>query len=69
MNSNSIIHKDVAKIILKVKDETGVINVGGKYQSVFDFVSNHQDVNKASGKNIALSLSLNIEKLKELTNE
>ena len=66
---NSIIHKDVAKIILKVKDETGVINVGGKYQSVFDFVSNHQDVNKASGKNIALSLSLNIEKLKELTNE
>ncbi len=66
---NSIIHKDVAKIILKVKDETGVINVGGKYQSVFDFVSNHQDVNKASGKNIAPSLSLNIEKLKELINE
>ena len=66
---NSIIHKDVAKIILKVKDETGVINVGGKYQSVFDFVSNHQDVSKASGKNIAPSLSLNIEKLKELINE
>lgn len=66
---NSIIHKDVAKIILKVKDETGVINVGGKYQSVFDFVSNHQDVNKASGKNIAPSLSLSIEKLKELINE
>ena len=66
---NSIIHKDVAKIILKVKDETGVINVGGKYQSVFDFVSNHQDVNKASGKNIAPSLSLNIKKLKELINE
>ena len=66
---NSIIHKDVAKIILKVKDETGVINVGGKYQSVFDFVSNHQDVSKASGKNIAPSLSLNIEKLKGLINE
>ena len=66
---NSIIHKDVAKIILKVKDETGVINVGGKYQSVFDFVSNHQDVSKASGKNIAPSLSLSIEKLKELINE
>ena len=66
---NSIIHTDVAKIILKVKGECGVINVGGKYQSVFDFVSEHQDVNKASGNNIAPSLELNTEKLMGLINE
>ena len=66
---NSIIHSDVAKIILKVKDECGVINVGGKYQSVFDFVSEHQDVNKASGNNIAPSLELNTEKLMGFINE
>ena len=66
---NSIIHKDVAEIILKVKDEIGIINVGGKSESVYDFVSKYQDVNKASGVNIAPSLSLNIEKLEKLINE
>ena len=66
---NSITHKDVANIILKVKDEVGIINVGGKYQSVYDFVSQHQDVNKASGVDIAPSLELNTKKLIGLINE
>lgn len=66
---NSIIHSDVAKIILKVKDEIGVINIGDKYQSVYNFVSQYQEVNKASGVNIAPSLSLNTEKLEKLINE
>ena len=66
---NSITHQDVAKIIVKVKDETGVINVGGKYQNVYDFVSQYQEVEKASGKNIAPSLSLNTKKLKNIINE
>ena len=43
---NSITHSDVAKIILKVKDESGVINIGGKYQSVYEFVSSYQKVSK-----------------------
>ena len=42
---NSITHEEVAGIILKLKDETGVINVGGEYKSVYDFVS--QFLNKA----------------------
>ena len=63
---NSITHQDVADIILKVKDDCGVINVGGEYQSVYDFVSQHQDVNKASGLDIAPSLELNTKKLKDL---
>ena len=66
---NSITHQDVADIILKVKDECGVINVGGEYQSVSNFVSQHQEVNVSSGVDIAPSLELNIERLKELTNE
>ena len=66
---NSITHKDVAEIILKVKDEIGVINIGGEYQSVYDFVSQHQSVKKSIGKDIAPSLSLNIEKLEKLINE
>ena len=68
MYRNSITHKDVANIILKVKDDVGIINVGGEYQSVYDFVSQHQNVNKASGVNISPSLELNIKKLKDIIN-
>ena len=66
---SSITHKDVADIILKVKDEVGVINVGGEYQSVYDFVSKHQDVDKSSGNDIAPSLELDTKKLMDLINE
>ncbi len=66
---SSITHKDVADIILKVKDEVGVINVGGEYQSVYDFVSKHQDVDKSSGDDIAPSLELDTKKLMDLLNE
>ena len=40
----SITHKDAAKLILKVKDETGIINIGGPVQTVYDFVKKYQDV-------------------------
>ena len=63
---NSITHKDVADIILKIKDEVGVINVGGKYQSVYDFVSNHQSIEKRNGLHIAPSLKLNTLKLENI---
>ena len=66
---NSITHKEVADIILKVRDEVGVINVGGEHQSVYEFVSQYQEVDTASGSKIAPSLQLNIEKLKGILNE
>ena len=66
---NSIIHKDVAKIILKVKDEAGIINVGGKYQSVYDFVSKHQSIESSSGSHIAPTLKLSTHKLMSIINE
>jgi dTDP-4-dehydrorhamnose reductase len=66
---SSITHKDVAGIILKVKDEVGTINVGGQYKSVYDFVSKHQNVKRASGSHITPSLNLNIDKLMDLIDE
>ena len=66
---SSIRHKDVAKIILKLKDETGVVNVGGEYKSVYDFVSQYQKVDTKSGTKTVPSLQLNIEKLKRILNE
>ena len=66
---SSITHEDVASIILRVKDEVGNINVGGKYQSVYDFVSNHQKIERAKGSHLAPSLNLNISKLISIIDE
>ena len=66
---NSITHKDVARLVLKLKEEVGIINVGGEYQSVYEFVSKHQNVKKGSGSKIAPSLELDISKLKDIINE
>ena len=66
---NSITHTDVANIITKVKDEVGIINVGGEYQSVYDFVSKHQEIKKASGSHLAPSLNLNVDKLMSIIDE
>ena len=60
---NSITHQDVANLILKLKDEVGIINVGGEYQSVYDFVSKHQEIERAKGSHLAPSLNLNISQL------
>ena len=66
---NSITHKDVARLVLKLKEEVGTINIGGEYQSVYDFVSKHQNVKRGSGSKIAPSLELNTSKLKGIMNE
>jgi dTDP-4-dehydrorhamnose reductase len=66
---NSITHEEVAGIILKIKDEVGIINVGGEHQSVYEFVSQYQKIDTTSGAKIAPSLQLNIEKLKGILNE
>ena len=66
---NSITHREVADIILKVKDEVGIINVGGEHQSVYDFVRQHQKVGSGSGSKIAPTLRLGTEKLKGMLNE
>ncbi len=45
-----ITHKDAAKLILKVKDQTGIINIGGNIQTVYDFVIKHQSINPTTYK-------------------
>tara|TARA_Y100000310_G_scaffold340446_1_gene436285 strand:- start:54 stop:755 length:702 start_codon:yes stop_codon:yes gene_type:complete len=63
---SSITHDNVANIVLKVKDEVGIINVGEKYQSVYNFVSRHQAVEKKSSNGDVPSINLNINKLKDI---
>ena len=66
---------DVAKIIPKLLDKTGIINVGGKSQTVYDFVKKS---NPSVGKvylsdigdvNMATDCSMNTEKLKKVLDD
>ena len=63
--------EDAAPIILRLLDETGVINVGGEARSVYDFVSEtNPSIGKISSKEIldvkiAPDTSMDITKLKK----
>jgi len=66
---SSITHKDIAPLILKLKDEVGVINLAGETKTVYDFVSQYQPIKSGSGENISPSIRVNTQKLKDLLNE
>ena len=68
IETNFIYQEDVAKIIPKIIDETGIINVGGKTQSVYNFVrASNKDIKKTSGKKLFPPRpSMNISKFKKL---
>ena len=67
LKTNFIFHKDVANILFKILNKKGIINIGGKIQSPFNFGKRYnKDIKKISAKNILpLNLSMNIDKLKK----
>ena len=70
--TNFIFHDDVAKMIIKLIPIKGVVNVGGKSQSVYDFVLKvNKKIKKSYAKkvlpkNSGLNPSMNINKLKKI---
>jgi dTDP-4-dehydrorhamnose reductase len=66
---------EVPKILLKLLDENGTINFGGKSQSVYDFVKEtNSDIGKITldeinDVNMATDCSMNTNKLKRLIND
>ena len=67
--TNFIFHEDVAKILFKLINKKGVINVGGKSQSVYNFAKKYNSKIKKSyakkmlSSNYPLKPSMNIKKL------
>ena len=65
-------HEDIAKYIFKLINKKGIINVGGKTQSVYNFVKKYNPkIKKSSAKKILghkypLNPSMNINKLKKI---
>ena len=68
IQTNFIYHDEVIKMIPKILDKTGIINVGGKTQSVYNFVKQaNKNIKKASGKKLfPPKPSMNISKLKKI---
>ena len=73
--TNFIFHEDLIKNILKIKDEKGVVNIGGKSQSVYNFVKKYnKKIKKISarrllGKKTPINITMNINKFKKLIND
>ena len=63
---------EAAGVTLKLLDEVGIINVGGKAQSVYDFVVEHEpnvgkiSVNEVIDVEVNTNSSMNIEKMEKL---
>jgi dTDP-4-dehydrorhamnose reductase len=72
VKSNFIFHEDVAKILFKLINKNGIINVGGKTQTIYNFAKkNNSSVKRIYLKNkskikFPKNPSINIGKLKKL---
>tara|TARA_B100000780_G_scaffold10013_1_gene6973 strand:+ start:166 stop:867 length:702 start_codon:yes stop_codon:yes gene_type:complete len=68
VQTNFIFHEEVVKIIPKILDKTGVLNVGGKIQSVYSFAKKtKKNVKKKSGKKLLpKNVSMNVRKLNKI---
>jgi len=73
--TNFIFHEKVADILLKVLDQKGILNVGGKSQSVYNFAKKFNNkiqkisAKKSNKKNTKLNVGMNISKLKRILND
>ena len=73
--TNFIFHEDLIQKIIKIINQKGVINIGGKSQSVYNFVKKYNKkikkiyAKKLLGKNTPLNITMNISKFKKLIND
>ncbi len=68
IKANFMFHEDFVKIIPKILNKKGILNIGGKVQTIYNFAKkNNPKVKKKSGKKIfPPNPSMNISKLKKL---
>jgi dTDP-4-dehydrorhamnose reductase len=68
VRSNFIFHDQFAKYLIKVIPYKGIINIGGKSQSIYQFVKkNNKNIKKKKSKGeLPLKMNMNLKKLKQL---
>jgi len=68
IKTNFIFHEEIAKYLPKLLDQKGIINVGGKVQTIYNFAKKYNPrIKKSSGKHyFPQNISMNINKLKKI---
>ena len=70
LKSNFMFHEDLVKILPKIIDQKGILNVGGPTQSVFNFEKKtKKNIKRISGKkssSLPLNQTMNLKKLKKI---
>ena len=70
LKTNFMFHEDLVEILPKIINETGIINIGGKSQSVYNFVKKYNKLVKKSKLNknskLPLDQTMNLSKLKKI---
>ena len=67
--TNFIYHEDFIKLLLKLLDQKGIVNIGGKPQSVLNFAKSKNikvksiSAKKILGKDAKINLGMNINKI------
>ena len=72
LKSNYMFHEDLVKMLPKILNKKGILNVGGKTQSIYDFAkSTNSKVKKIKLKKVdkyPLNQDMNLSKLKKIIN-
>ncbi len=69
---NFLFHEDLVKILIKIMDKKGIINVGGQTKTVYDFAKKYNPkvkkifIKKNSTYNFPLNPYMNLSKLKKI---
>jgi dTDP-4-dehydrorhamnose reductase len=72
VKTNFIYHDDIAKILFKLVNQKGILNLGGKTQSPFNFAKNCSlnvkkiYIKKKSKTNYPINCSMNLNKLRKI---
>ena len=71
VKSNFIFHDQFAKLLIKVIPLKGIINVGGKSQTIYDFAKqkNIKIKKRKSKGELPLKMDMNLNKLKNTLNK
>jgi len=70
LKSNFMFHQDLVKILPKIINQNGIINIGGKSQSIYNFVKKFNPKKKKKkvkrSNNYPLNQSMNLNKLQKI---
>ena len=71
LKSNFMYHEDLVKILPKVLNKKGILNIGGKSQSVYSFAKKYnkkiKKITIKSKNTLPLNQTMNLNKLKKIT--